>query len=84
MRLIFYFKVLRSICDVGFIITAKNGEKTFCFLDNCILIGCYDLSILQREYLPLAVTVLTNSPKIANITKIDISQLNFSQSDEKI
>ena len=42
------------------------------------------LSLLGREYLSLAVNVLTNSTKISDITEKDILQLNFSQSDETV
>ena len=39
--------------------------------------------LLRREYLSSAVSVLTNTPKISDITKKDIFRLNFSDSDEK-
>ena len=61
----------------------QNLENTFVYLDNCIGIGCGKFSLLQREYLPSAVIVLTNSPTTLDITKRDIFGLNFSQSDEK-
>ena len=39
--------------------------------------------LLRREYLSSAVSVLTNTPKISDITQKDIFRLNFSDSDEK-
>ena len=39
--------------------------------------------LLRREYLSSAVSVLTNTPKISDITKKDIFRLNLSDSDEK-
>ena len=39
--------------------------------------------LLRREYLALAVNVLTNSPKISDMTETDIFQRNFSKIDEK-
>ena len=38
---------------------------------------------VRRDYLLTAVKVLTNSPKISHITKRDIFQVSFPQSDEK-
>ena len=59
-------------------------EKIEKRLDNYISIGYGKFSVLRREYLSSAVSVLTNSPKISNITKRDISQLNLSRSEEAI
>ena len=42
----------------------KNVEKGFSFCDNSIWIGCVNLSVLRREYLPSALNVLKNSLKI--------------------
>ena len=39
--------------------------------------------INSRQYLSSAVNVLTTSPNISHITKRDIFQPNFPQSDEK-
>ena len=38
-------------------------------------------SLLRREYLSSAVNVLRNSTKISDITKRDMFQLHFAQSD---
>ena len=56
-------------------------EKSFCFWDNCISIGCGKFSQVRKKYLLPAVNVLANSPKIWNVTKRDIFQLNLCQSD---
>ena len=58
-------------------------RKIFSFLDNCIWNGCSKSSVLQREYLSSAVNVLTKCPKISHITKRDIFQVSFPQSDKK-
>ena len=52
----------------------KNSENVFCFRDNSIGISCVKLSLLRREYLSSAVSVLTTSPKILHITKADFFQ----------
>ena len=49
----------------------KNSEKVFCFRDTCIWIGCVKLSLLRREYLPSALSVLGNSLEILHITNRD-------------
>ena len=54
----------------------KNGEKGFSFWHNCIWIGCIKLSLWRREYLSMALNVLTNSVKIFRITNRDFLQLN--------
>ena len=36
-------------------------------------------SFISAEHLSLAVNVLTNSPKISDLTKRELSQLNLSQ-----
>ena len=42
---------------------------------------CCLFSLLQREYLWLAINMLANSPKISDITKGDILQLYFCHSE---
>ena len=81
MRVIFFFVQFRVLCK--FKRCSKNFEKKIFFLDNCVVIGCGKFSLSLKEYLPSAANVLTNSPKILDITKRDIFQLNISQSDEK-
>ena len=60
----------------------KNGEKVFCFRVNCIWIGCVKLSLLRREYLPSALSVLGKSLEILHITKINLLQVNCNHSDK--
>ena len=66
----------------------KNGEnkseKVFPFRDNCIWIGCVKLSLLRREYLWPAVSVLKNIRKILPTTKRDFFELNWFHSDQYI
>ena len=47
----------------------QKMEKIFRLVDNFIWIACRKFFLLQREYLSPTVHVLTNSPKISNITK---------------
>ena len=54
------------------------------FWDNCIWIGCLTLSLLRREYLSSAVSVLTNSVKTIHITSRDFFELNCLHSDQSI
>ena len=67
--------------DVDFRIEVKNVEKVFCFLDNWIWIGCGKFLLLQTKYLSSAVNVLANSPKLLDITKRNIFQPSFPQSN---
>ena len=71
---VFFWKC--SKFDLNFKSGEKNPKNLFCFLDNCIWIGCFKLSLLRREYLLSTVNVLTKSPKILQITKRDFLQLN--------
>ena len=41
---------------------AKYSENIFRFFDNFIWIGCGKFSLLRKEYLPSAITVLTKCP----------------------
>ena len=63
---------------------AKNLKKIFCFLDNCILLDPYEFFLLRTKYMSSAVKVLTNSPRISDITKTNLFQLYFLHNDEKI
>ena len=60
----------------------KFQKKSFFFLDNCIWRYCNQLSLLRREYLLLAVNVLTNSPNILHITNTDFFKLNCFHRDQ--
>ena len=57
----------------------KKLRIFFLFLDNLIWICCVKLSLLRKEYLSLAVTVLANSPKILHITnRVFSNSLSFT------
>ena len=57
-------------------------EKKPCVLDdNGVRIGCVNLSLLRREYLSLAVNVLTNTYKALLLTKTDFFRFNYLQND---
>ena len=60
----------------------KKQEKVFCFGDTCIWIGCVKLSLLRREYLPLALSVLGNNFEILHVTNRDFLQVNCIHSDQ--
>ena len=52
------------------------------FFYEKILIGCFELSLLRREYLPLVENVLTNTLKICHITKRNFFNLKCVCSDQ--
>ena len=60
----------------------KNSEKVFSFPDNCIWIGCVKLSLLKREYLSSALSLLIKSLEILHVTNRDFLQDNFLNSDQ--
>ena len=60
----------------------KLKETTFGFLDNNIWIGCTKFSLKWWEYLSSAVILLKNTPKIPDVTKKNIFQLNSSLIDQ--
>ena len=82
IRLIFFSKCWKL--NINFKDPAGNWERTFCFLHNSIWIGCCKLSLLQREYLPYAINVWTNSTKILDMTNRDFSEPRFFMGAEKI
>ena len=49
----------------------KNTEKMFCFWDKCIGLVCIFLSLIIREYLSQAVTVLGEGLKNVHVSKSD-------------
>ena len=51
------------------------------YWDNCVRIGCVNLSLLRREYLSSAVNVLTNFYKALLLTKTEFFGLNYLQND---
>ena len=63
----------------------KKKQKMFFFLrENPIWIGCVKLSLLRREYLPSALSVLGNSLEILHVTNRDFLQVDCLDSDQKI
>ena len=62
----------------------KNPEKFFCFKENDVWTCCVKMRILRREYVYLAVNVLTKSPNILDLTKADFFELYLSQIHGKI
>ena len=60
----------------------EKFEKKLFFLDNCIWIGCVNLSVLRRENLWPAVNVFKNSPNILDITKRNFFQFNCLHIDQ--
>ena len=62
----------------------NTGKKVFGFKNKSILIGCGEFFLLWREFLSLAVNVLTSSPKISDLTKREVFKLNLSYNDEKV
>ena len=60
----------------------KNSEKVFSFSDNCIWIGCVKLSLLKREYLPSALSVLMKRLEIFHVTNREFLQDNFLNCDQ--
>ena len=57
----------------------KNQEKGFRFWENRVCSFFWKFYILRRKYLYSAVNMLTNIPKISDLTKSDFFQLNLSQ-----
>ena len=70
-RVIFFWKCAKFY--LHFKNPEENSEKSFCFIDNCIWIGCINLFQLRRENVRQAVNVFTNSPKILHYTKREYS-----------
>ena len=80
---VIFFVWNRSKFNIDLKTAEKNGEIIFCFWDNYIWNGCVKLSLLRREYLSLAVNVLTNSLKILLITKSDfVNSISFAVSNK--
>ena len=83
MRVIFFLKTFKI--ESKFWKTKKKKKKrkkVFCFWGNCIWRCCYKSSVLRRQYLSLAVNVLTNSPNILHITKRDFVRLSCLHSHQ--
>ena len=56
----------------------------FEFSDNFIWIGGSDFSLLLRDYMQLAVNVLTSSPKISELTKSAFFQIRLAPNIEEV
>ena len=82
MTIIFFSKGLKFDVDSGN--CTKESAILVGLKDNCISIKDFKFSEPGTGYLSLAVNVLRNTPKIQHITKGDIFQIRFSQSNEKI
>ena len=54
------------------------------FLDNCIRVEFWKFPVLWGENFSSAINVLTNSPKISDLTKREVLQLNLPESNERI
>ena len=61
----FFFKILKIFIDFNNAINIP--QNVFGFLDKWIWTGCQNFSLLWREYLWSAVSVLANGPKIADL-----------------
>ena len=82
------------VASILFVIRSIFGNQVKCnFLRKNVFLNfklvalwicCGKFWLLRREYLSSTVNMLTNSPKILDISKRVIFQLNFSQSDETI
>ena len=73
MRVIFFENVVNLIKNLE--MQEKFGKNFFCFLDVLrFLTSCFKISVLRGEYF---------SPKISDITKTDIFQLNLPQNHQK-
>ena len=62
----------------------KNSEKAICFSDNCIWIGCVNLSLLRREYLSATLYTFRKCAKVFHITMKAFFQLICLHSDQYI
>ena len=82
MKLIFFWKWPTFFVDLENPI--KICEKLLGFWDNSIWTFSRNFSYLSREYLRSAINVLPSSPKISDLTKVDIFQLNFSSINRKL
>ena len=63
---------------------AKNCGKVFRFWGNSIWIGIVNLRLFRRGHFSSVLDVLTSSPKIFHVNKIDSFQLNWYGSDQLI
>ena len=83
IRVIFFFETFQNFIYIPKM-SKKSWEKVFPFKDNCISIGYLKLSLLRRKYFWSAVNVLKNCPEILHITKRNLFEFNWLQSDQLI
>ena len=81
MSIIFDFKIFQIWCR--FQKWKKNWENVLRFSDNFICIGSCKFSQSSTGYLPSAVNVLRNTPKISRNSRGDIFQISFYRNDER-
>ena len=62
---------------------SKTEKNVFSFWDKGVWSCEQKIWILRREYLPSGINVLTNRPKISDVTKADIFQLDDLEFIEK-
>ena len=62
----------------------KITENVFCFWHNCMLTSWWKISLLRQEYMLSTVNLLKHSPKISNLTKRDLSELDLSDINGKL
>ena len=59
----------------------KIQNNFFCFWDKYICIGCIKVSLIRREYLSSAVSVLADRLKTLDVTDSDFFQFNYLHID---
>ena len=81
MRLIFFFSMCSKF-KLDFEKAENDSKRVFWFRDTYIWIGCVKLSLLWREYLPSALSVLPNRLETLHITNRDFLKGNCMHSDQ--
>ena len=81
MRVIFFFWKCSKF-KLDFKNAEKKSEKVFYFWGTFIWIGWVKLSLLRREYLLSAHSLLGNSLEILHISKKDFLRVNCLHSDQ--
>ena len=82
MKLIFFFKLGKIWCRLQK--SDRICRKCSPFLTNRVSTCCEKFSHLWREYIRSAVNVLRNRPKISDLSKRDVSELNFLEINWKV
>ena len=76
-----FFKILKILHE--FLKHNKTERIFFVFLDNSIRVACGKFPVFLAENLSTVISVLTNNPKILDLTKREVFQLDLPQSDER-